>query len=216
MNESWLSWRVCVHVVFIWTHVQYEILWPCGLTIIEPQSCQQCHASILVASPEQCAGWCNKRDLWGSPKGNNHRDSCLMNMVARATHTQNSLEIDSRGNSYQTHHAECSRWHSLYMGMHHPAEKMLCPLAVHSEWLEWPHFAFTAGITGLWFPPQKLVQDTLACWLHTTQCSLQMECHETWYGKMLWEWTPPPPPCCTPSCTLFTWPQTPVVPMSSH
>jgi hypothetical protein len=28
MNESRLSWAVCVHVVFIWTHVQYENLRP--------------------------------------------------------------------------------------------------------------------------------------------------------------------------------------------
>jgi len=48
----------------------------------------------MLASPEQCVDWCSTHDLLGSLKGNNHKDSCLANMVARTTHSQIVLEID--------------------------------------------------------------------------------------------------------------------------
>jgi len=50
MNESSHSWRVCVHVVFLWAHVPYEILWPCGLAVNEPQSWTLCHTTCHLWS----------------------------------------------------------------------------------------------------------------------------------------------------------------------
>jgi len=81
---------------------------------------------LPLAAPEKCVGRCSTHDLWGSLKGNNHRDSCLVNMVARIIHTWSVLKIDLTwsvlkidltGHSYQTHHARCPRWHLLYVGM---------------------------------------------------------------------------------------------------
>lgn len=50
--------------------------------------------------------------------------------MARRTHTQITLEIDLRGHDCQTHHGEYARLHSLYLGLHHPAVKMFCALAL--------------------------------------------------------------------------------------
>jgi hypothetical protein len=38
-----------------------------------------------------------------------------------------SKSVDSTGHGYQTRHAESSRRHLLYVSMHHPIGKMLCP-----------------------------------------------------------------------------------------
>jgi len=40
------------------------------------------------------------QDIWGSSKGINHRESCLVNMVARTTHTWSTLETNSTGYGY--------------------------------------------------------------------------------------------------------------------
>jgi len=60
------------------------------------------------------------------------------------------------GHGYWTHHAGHPRWHCLYVGVHHPAGKMLFPLPLLPEWLKWPHFAVVVDGTGLiWCPPQR-------------------------------------------------------------
>jgi hypothetical protein len=126
MNESSLSLRISVHVVFIWTHILYEVLWPHGLAVNKPHSCQLCYASFHLwsfqqqlkfplATPEQCAGWCGTCDLWSSPKRNNCKDSCMLNIVARTTHTQSTLEIDLTGHRYQTHHDILCMWSCTIM-----------------------------------------------------------------------------------------------------
>jgi hypothetical protein len=68
--------------------------------------------------------------LWRSTKGSNFRDLYVGNAVARSTCTQITLEIDLRGHDCQTHHGEYARLHSLYLGLHHPAVKMFCALAL--------------------------------------------------------------------------------------
>lgn len=68
--------------------------------------------------------------LWRCTKGNNFRDLYVGNAVARSTCTQITLEIDLRGHDCQTHHGEYARLHSLYLGLHHPAVKMFCALAL--------------------------------------------------------------------------------------
>jgi len=39
--------------------------------------------SASISTSERCAGWCGTQGLWVSPKGNNHKVSCPVNMVAR-------------------------------------------------------------------------------------------------------------------------------------
>jgi hypothetical protein len=54
----------------------------------------------------------------------------MVNMVARITHIQRALEINSKGHGYQEHHAGHPRQHLLYVGIDNPAGKMLCPHAL--------------------------------------------------------------------------------------
>jgi hypothetical protein len=49
-------------------------------------------------------------NVWSDPKLNNLKDLCPVNIMARTTHTESALEIDSTWHSYETCHAECSRW----------------------------------------------------------------------------------------------------------
>jgi len=102
-----------------------EILWLHRLTVNKSQSCQLALTmspmiSLATASFSTCkswtedVGWCNSwmvcgglsgmHSLQGSSKGSNHRDSHLVNMVARTTNTWSTLKIDLTGHSYQTHH----------------------------------------------------------------------------------------------------------------
>jgi hypothetical protein len=70
------------------------------------------------------------------------------------------LEIDSTGHSYQTHHAEHARRHSLHAGAHHSAGKMWPDVLLP----ELTHFAVAAGTAGLLLCPlRKLLQQALAC-----------------------------------------------------
>jgi len=75
MNQSPLSWRVCVHMVFMWMHVQYKIPQPCELAVNKPWSCQLCYTTchlwslqqqfqFPLATPEQCTGWCSTDNRW--------------------------------------------------------------------------------------------------------------------------------------------------------
>jgi hypothetical protein len=124
------------------------------------------------------AGWCSAHGLWGSPKGNNHWDSRLVNMMPKTTHTQSALEINLTGHSCQTYHTR----HPLYMGIHHPAGKMLCPHVLLPEWLGWPHFAVATATTGLLScSPQRLVP-VRPCSLiaHDRQCILQKTVTSPW------------------------------------
>jgi hypothetical protein len=82
-------------------------------------------ASASISACSQCAGWCSTHNLRSSPKGNNYRYLCPIDMVARTTYNQNTPEIGSTGHGYQTHYAGHPRQHLLYMGMCHPAGKML-------------------------------------------------------------------------------------------
>jgi len=59
-------------------------------------------SAISSATPELWPDWCDTHDLWGSPTGNNHRNSCPVNMVARTTHTRSALQIDSTEHGYET------------------------------------------------------------------------------------------------------------------
>jgi hypothetical protein len=95
-------------------------------------------------------------------------------MVARTIRTRGTLEIDSTRHGYQIHLVGRQIRHSFYVGMQHPFVKVLCSLVLLPEWPEWPHFAVAAGTTGLLrCCPQRSVQQTLACWVHTTRCILQ-------------------------------------------
>jgi hypothetical protein len=136
MNESSRSWRVCVHVVFMWTHVQYETLRPRRLAVTNHRfvSCITQHVtcdlfSISFSFRLQLLNIVHVgvvHDLWSNPIGNNSSDSCPVNMVARTTHTRSALQIDSTGHSYQTHNLGRPRWHSLYVGLHRPAAGKKC------------------------------------------------------------------------------------------
>jgi len=119
MNEGSLSWRFCVHVVFMQTYIQYDMLWPNGHAVKEPYDCQlhhiTCHLWSLLQHlhfplvSQQCAGWCGTHDLWDSPKRNNYWDSCPVNMVNNTIHNQSALEIDLTRHNYQRHHTEHQR-----------------------------------------------------------------------------------------------------------
>lgn len=102
--ESLLIWRVCVAFGVCVSTCSIWGLRLCGLAVNEPHSCQLCHIAcplwslqqpfqFPLAPTEQCVVWCSMHDLWGSSKGNNNKDSCPENMVARTTHTQRTLEI---------------------------------------------------------------------------------------------------------------------------
>jgi hypothetical protein len=154
MNESSLLWRVCVHVVLMWTS------WTCCKqtmklsTVMQGVTCDLFSNSFNfhLATPEQYADWCSTHNFWCSLK---EIIACLVNMVARTIHIWNTLEIDSTGHSYQTRHAGCPRWHLIYVDVNHLAGKLF----PHVLLPEWPHFAITAGTAGLlWYPPQRLVQ----------------------------------------------------------
>jgi len=60
----------CVHVVFMWTHVEYEILWPMDLLQMKPKYVNCVTQHISVISPKTtsssmcnsrtvCVGWCS-------------------------------------------------------------------------------------------------------------------------------------------------------------
>jgi len=121
-------------VVFMWTHVQFQILRPRGLAVSEPQvvNCVTLHVtcdlfsnsfnSHLQLLKSAGVGAVQTRSL-RRPKRNSRRDSCPVNIVAGTTHVRSPLEIESTGHGYQTHHAACPRRHSLYVSVHHPVEK---------------------------------------------------------------------------------------------
>jgi hypothetical protein len=58
MKKSSPSWKVCVHVVFMVTHIQYKVLWPHRLTVKGPQSCRlckvTCHGDLFSNSFNLC------------------------------------------------------------------------------------------------------------------------------------------------------------------
>jgi len=82
----------------------------------------------------------------------------LVNIAARTTRTQSAMEIDWTGCDYQTLHVWHRKRHSLYVGVHHHAAKMLCQHALLPEWPEWPHFAVAVVTAGLlWWPPKRSV-----------------------------------------------------------
>jgi len=88
-----------------WTHVQYEILWPCGLAINEPQSCQLCHATCHLWSLQQLLNSMRVaavHTIFGvDPKEIIAGIHVWWTWWPRTPRIRSVLEIDSTGHGYQ-------------------------------------------------------------------------------------------------------------------
>jgi hypothetical protein len=94
-------------VRYIHNFIGYRSIWYMNESPLSRAVC------VYIATPEHWAKWRSTHNLWGNPKGNNGRDSCPVNVVARTIHTRNAVEINSTGHGYQTRHAGRPRRHSL-------------------------------------------------------------------------------------------------------
>jgi hypothetical protein len=104
-----------------------------------------------------------------------------MNMVARITHTQNSLETNLTGHSYQAHHSGCPVHCLLCVGMPHLAGKVLCP---HSHSLNnWNVLILVAIVSAdlLWCPQQRSLSPCLPIAHHTVH-----------FAEWRWKWASSP------------------------
>jgi hypothetical protein len=154
MNESCLSWRVCVCMVFMWTHVQYDILQPCGLNVNKPQNCQLYHTTCHLWSLQQQLQFLLGviHTIYGvAPKE-------VITVMSGEHVGQDHPHLKSSGNWFdRSRLPNTCRTSKITFAVYHPAGKMLCPHALHPEWLELLDFAVTAGATGLCIPTTFLV-----------------------------------------------------------
>jgi len=111
------SMKVCVTVVFMWTHVHCEILQLCWLGVSHNVS------PVISSATASISAW-NSWRLCGVVQY-----TCPIN---RTTNIQSAMKLFWQDNGHQAHHAAHPR-HLLYMDMHHPAGKM-CPHALLHEW----------------------------------------------------------------------------------
>jgi hypothetical protein len=164
----------------------------------------QQHLKFPLPTPQRCVGWFCTHSLWGSPRGNNHSDLCLVNMVARTTHTWSTLEIDSTGHCYQTHHAGWPRLHSLYVGMYHPASLTQATLLCMCADLCLPTTSFLLLQLIQTYVPDGWLQILLVravCWISSENVFALSQNY--WFHKMFWQWTHALPHCML-SCTVYT------------
>jgi len=112
--DYFTSWTDCKHL----QSCHQSILW-----------CPQQQSQFALAISEQFVGWCVTHYLRSSPIGNICRESCPVNVVVRTTHNWNPLKINSKGHSYQSHHAGRRRIHFAVFG-HPPSCRKMCPHAL--------------------------------------------------------------------------------------
>jgi hypothetical protein len=120
-------------------------------------------------------------DIWGRAKGNYHRDSSPVNMVARTTHTGRALEIDSTEHSYRTLSIGRSRQNLLYVDADQQRETILCAYGLLLELLqrpEWLHCAVAAGVVSCYAALHKDSRLLTDCTTHGCLCRKKLSLHD--------------------------------------
>lgn len=158
MNESLVLWRVCMHVIFMWTQWVWDpftLQTHCKQTVnlLAVLHSKSPFTSSAAASVSTSCTWTVSRFvqyLW--PWRYNCRDSCLMNMMA--THTQSN---QFRRKWLPNISCRTSKM-TFTVCRHLPSCWKKCP---HALLPQWPHLKFGAGTFGL-------VQWALAVVCHRT------------------------------------------------
>jgi hypothetical protein len=103
-------------------------------------------------------GWCGTHNFWGSTKGNNCRDSCLVNMVAQDH--PNLKCSESRSNRTQLPNTLRTSKITFAVCGHAPSCWKNVLTTYPALWMnKTPHFVITAVTDILmWCPPQRSVQ----------------------------------------------------------